>query len=110
MQPNFNNYNEGYGSELLCPKCGSNYLYHEKVEVFECGEDTNHGVHVTVTDEKAIMDTSLMGNPSRRRHGLNVHFRCEGCSAKSILSVSQHKGVTLVDLNYTDDVADETVL
>ena len=107
MQPNFVSYNEGYGAELLCPKCGSNYLHHEKVEVFECGEDASHGVHVTVIDGKAVTDSSLTGNPSRRRHGLNVHFWCESCTAKSIFSISQHKGVTLVDLNYTD-AADET--
>ncbi len=102
MQPNFGNYGEGSGAELLCPKCDLNFLHHDKVEVFECGEDAKQGVHVTVTDGSAITDTSLEGNPSLRRHGLNVHFWCESCSAKSVLSISQHKGVTLVDLNYTE--------
>lgn len=107
MQLSFGDYNESYGAELLCPNCGFNYLHHDKVEVFECGEDANHGVHVTIADGKSVMDTSLIGNPSRRRHGLNIHLWCEGCSAKSVLSISQHKGVTLVDLNYSE-TTDET--
>lgn len=98
MQPNFGEYNDGYGSELLCPECKSNYLHHERVEIFECGEDAEYGVHVTVSDGKAVIDTSLKGNPSMRRHGLNVYFWCEGCSAKSVLSLSQHKGLTLVEI------------
>ena len=102
MQPSFGDYNEGYGAELLCPKCGSNYLHHNTVDVFECGEDANHGVHVTVADGQAVINGSLSGNPSSRRHGLNIYFWCEGCSAKSVLSISQHKGATLIDLNYTE--------
>lgn len=91
MQLKFGDYNEGSGAELLCPKCGFNYLHHDSVEVFDCGEDATNGVHVTVSDGIAKMDTSLTGNPSRRRHGLNIYLWCEGCSAKSVLSVSQHK-------------------
>ncbi|NKD15262.1 MULTISPECIES: hypothetical protein [Aeromonas] len=89
MVPKFN-----YNGELICPSCGFDYLHHDKVEVFECGEDAEHGVHVTISDGKAVMDTSLAGNPSARRHGLSVHFWCEGCDAKPVLSISQHKGNT----------------
>jgi hypothetical protein len=46
------------------------------------------------------MDTNLTGNPSVRRHGFKVYFWCEACPAKSVLSVSQHKGVTEVDIKY----------
>lgn len=97
MIPKFGEYQEGYGAELACPSCGSNYLHHDKVEVFECGEDAIHGVHVTVADAKAAFDTSLEGNPSSRRHGLKIYFRCEGCETKPVLSISQHKGMTKVD-------------
>ena len=97
MIPKFGEYHEGFGAELQCPSCGFNYLHHDRVEVFECGEDATHGVHVTVSDGKATFDTSLEGNPSRRRHGLKVHFWCEGCKAKPVLSIIQHKGNTYVD-------------
>ncbi len=91
MLPKFDNTEDG---QLVCPSCGFNCLHHDKVEVFECTEDATHGVHVTVSDGKAVMDTSLEGNPSARRHGLSVHFWCEGCDAKPVLSISQHKGCT----------------
>lgn len=97
MTPKFQNYEEGFGSELLCPTFGSNYLHHDRVEIFECGEDASQGVHVVVDDGKATFDTSLDGNPSKRRHGLKVYFRCEGCRAKTVLSISQHKGNTYVN-------------
>lgn len=97
MIPELGDYNEGYGAELICPSCGSNFLHHEKVEIFERGEDETHGVHVSVADGKATCDTSLEGNPSARRHGLKIFFWCEGCDAKPVLSLSQHKGNTYVD-------------
>lgn len=103
MIPKFDEltFNTGYGAELLCPHCGFNYLHHDRVEVFERGEDAKHGVHVSVADGNATMNTDLAGNPSDRRHGLNVYFWCEGCDAVPVLSIAQHKGVTHVDFNYT---------
>lgn len=97
MIPKFDQYETGFGAELLCPSCGFNYLHHDRVEIFECGEDATHGVHVVVADGKATFDTSLEGNPSARRHGLKIHFWCEGCKAKPVLSIGQHKGNTYVD-------------
>lgn len=103
MQPKFNAPQGGYDSELLCPKCGGNYLRHDKVEVFERGEDQATAVHVTVEDGKAVLDQSLVGNPSARRHGLLVHFWCEGCSARTALSLYQHKGNTFMDFKFTEE-------
>lgn len=97
MQPQFNPPHNGEDSELLCPSCSDNHLRHERVEIFERAEDESKGIHVSVEDEKAIIDTSLTNNPSERRHGISIHFSCEQCSAKSILTLAQHKGNTLVD-------------
>lgn len=97
MIPTFSEYQEGYGAELVCPSCGFNFLHHDKVEVFERNEDAPNGVHVTIEESKATVDTSLQGNPSSRRHGLKIYFWCEGCEAKPVLSISQHKGNTYVD-------------
>lgn len=97
MIPNFDHYQQGEGAELLCPSCGSNYLHHDLVEVFECEEDATHGVHAILAEGKAIFDTSLKGNPSSRRHGLLIRFWCEGCKATPVLSISQHKGNTYVN-------------
>ena len=97
MIPKFNEYQEGYGAKILCPSCSNNYLHHNRVEVFERGEDAAHGVHVAVADGKATFDTSLEGNPSTRRHGIKIRFSCEGCKANPVLSLSQHKGNTYVN-------------
>ncbi len=97
MISKFSEYQDGFGGELICPSCKSSYLHHDKVEVFECGEDASYGIHVTVENTKVTLDTSLEGNPSARRHGLKIYFWCEGCAAKPILTLQQHKGNTYVN-------------
>ena len=97
MQINIAKYSEGFGSELLCPNCSSNYIHHDKVDVFECGQDAKYGLHCTVTSGKVKMDKILEGNPSPRRNGLKIFLWCEKCDVKSVFSVSQHKGHTLID-------------
>jgi len=107
MQPKFDAYEQGFGAELLCPNCGFNYLHHDQVEIFERNEDALSGLHVVVDDGRLSTDTSLSGNPSSRRHGLNIRFWCEGCKAISILSIAQHKGNTLVDFTHNGEPDDE---
>ena len=76
----------------------TNYMHHDRVEVFERSEDAQNGLHFSVSGSKATVDTSLDGNPSMRRDGISITFWCEGCHGISSLSFAQHKGVTLVDL------------
>ena len=97
MQPSFNAYHEGYGAELVCPSCSGNYLHHDRVDIFERGEDQDKGIHVSVAEGKVTVDTGLADNPSARRGGLNIHFWCEGCSAKPVLTIAQHKGNSFVN-------------
>lgn len=99
MKLEFNSYEEGVGGELKCPSCGFNYLHHNRIEIFERGEDEQKGLHVTVENGELQTNTNLEGNPSSRRHGLLIHFWCEGCKAQPVLSISQHKGNTWVDIN-----------
>ncbi len=98
MIPTFDQYYDGFGAELECPKCKGNYLHHEKVEVFDRHEDKTDGLHVVVGDQDVYVDKDLTGNPSARRHGLKIHFSCESCDALPVLSISQHKGQTYIDL------------
>lgn len=79
---------------MCCPSCGLQYLHHERVEVFEREEDEVDGLHVTVKADSVSVDRLLTGNPSNRRNGIKIHFRCETCTATPILSISQHKGAT----------------
>lgn len=89
---------EDDGGRLECPACGNDYMHHDRVEIFECGEDATSGLRVVVADGTVTTDTSLQGNPSSRRHGLRVHFWCEGCSVRSFMEISQHKGNTYVGM------------
>jgi len=79
---------------LRCPKCGGEHLNHEGVEIFERGEDKAQGLHVSVGGGTISTDIDLTGNPSSRRHGLLIHYECEGCDAKPTLAIWQHKGET----------------
>ncbi len=109
MQPTFENYEGGFGADLVCPACGGTYLHHERVEVFERNEDERSGLHVAVADGQALVDTALEGNPSGRRHGLSIHFWCEACAAKPVLTIAQHKGNTLVDFRSATSPAPSSV-
>ena len=95
---------DGLG-QLLCPNCQSEYLRHDRVDIFERGEDAPTGLHVTVDSKHATVDTSLGGNPSTRRAGLAVSFWCEICHARSALTLAQHKGNTLIELKVTEKPA-----
>lgn len=97
---------------LKCP-CGSDLVHHDSVEVFERTEDADAGVRVRVSgvdvgwrNEKppdrcpaaVRVDTSLDGNPSARRQGIAIHFWCEECRGRFVLTIAQHKGMTLLDV------------
>lgn len=83
---------------LRCPSCGGEWIHHERVEVFERKhEDSDDGLHVIVVGQEIGIDPHMKGNPSLRRDGISVTFWCEGCPNRSILTIAQHKGVTVVD-------------
>lgn len=97
MRLKFDQYHEGFGTELACPTCGGSHMHHDSVEVFDCGEDATHGLHVLVKDETVKVDGDLKGNPSSRRHGLRIAVDCE-CGQSYDLIIKQHKGQTYLDL------------
>ncbi len=96
MRLKLTDHDPGNGPELLCPNCGSNYMHHDKVEVCERTEDATTGLRVVVEEGRVTTDSNLAGNPSSRRHGLVIHFSCEGCHARSAIEIAQHKGNTEV--------------
>ena len=87
---------------LACPRCGDVYLHHEGVSIFSRREDdywatviTQEGDTVT-TNRFPNADTC---NPSPRRHGMIIKFRCEHCEDRGgetslQFALLQHKGVT----------------
>ena len=80
-----------------CPSCGSTYLHHETVEIFARSEDEKNGFHTIAQSTGTVIDSDLSKNPSSRRHGISVHFSCEGCDATPVLSIVQHKGETFYE-------------
>lgn len=91
--------NESHGAfsapvVMRCPVCKGVNLHHTDVEVFmRRGEDACHGLHTRITNDGTTVDSSMEANPSRRRDGLIIHFRCEaGCHSE--LHIAQHKGET----------------
>jgi len=92
---------------MVCPSCGESYLHHEEVEVFEREEGRKNVLHVSVKDGGIEVDDDMEGNPSSARGGVLIHFWCEICHAKTVLSFSQHKGATHVGLGYTSEEEDE---
>lgn len=93
-------------SELLCPRCGGQYLHHYGATFFERREDGDQEVVIDVAGPKVVTTiegASKTGNPSSRRHGMLIHFECEFCSGKGgniALAIAQHKGATEISWRF----------
>lgn len=87
-------------TSIKCPNCGCTELHQRKIFVFCREEDAEQYTRIEVdniTGETRASIAKKGNNPSVRRQGLSIEFDCEGCSVKSILTIAQHKGVTLID-------------
>ncbi|WP_248160000.1 hypothetical protein [Roseibium sediminicola] len=85
---------------LRCPACDIENLHQIQVEAFERNEDAETGTHVLITGDNVHINQEIDGNPSPRRQGLLVRFRCEMCSASIRLKMYQHKGSTIMGMEY----------
>ena len=88
---------------LACPHCSGDYMHQEAVKVYSRPKDANQVIVTTVTADSVerratttVEITDGSGNPSARRHGVTIHFRCENCGNMSDLVLGQHKGLTEV--------------
>ena len=86
-------------ADMVCPRCGNDYLHHQSVTSFDRIEDSPVVLETTVSRGEAKMkmaDSSTSRNPSSRRDGLEIVFMCEACEEGRTLSlfISQHKGQT----------------
>ncbi len=82
---------------LCCSHCSDTHLHQFRVETFERNEDSDDGIHTTIESMKTVVDNNLSGNPSTRRQGLKIMFRCEQCNETSTLRIYQHKGQTFFE-------------
>jgi len=87
------------GRLIKCPFCGSDYLHHVRVDVYDREEDEEKGLHVTAWGEYVQTDTDLSKNPSPRRNGVLIYFECEGCRKTFPFTIAQHKGNTFFNFH-----------
>lgn len=86
---------------LRCPKCGADHLHHEAITI--CGRNEDAEMVLRTVVEGGVSRTDLCGNassrnPSGRRDGLFIRFRCEICGGDDMeLTIAQHKGQTIVE-------------
>lgn len=84
-------------ADLLCPRCGADYLHHSAVTVYDRAEDASTVIETEVSNGRVSVNpySSGVANPSRRRDGVIIDFYCEGCGDAPIqLCIAQHKGAT----------------
>jgi len=101
----------GGGQYWLKGPCDDIYLHQVSVTVFNrLGEDAETLTPMNITNTLGaapeITQAPDQSNPSRRRHGLKIHFSCEACSYDEqegkeqeyhhTLCIVQHKGNTIV--------------
>jgi hypothetical protein len=106
--------NNDVRNALLCPCCGSSYLHHEFIDVYERAIEDGPtwrgrimGIEVVenVGQVKCspfapmVMDAE---NPSRRRDGIRIYFRCEDCDASVHLTIAQHKGCSFLEMEHVE--------
>jgi hypothetical protein len=88
------------GHLLRCRWCGSDMLHHYRVTTFERAEDAETTAVTCISKwytSVSSMPSHGSGNPSSRRHGLSIAFWCEDCDRNAELTISQHKGSTILD-------------
>ena len=82
---------------LNCPNCNGETLHQESVNVYFRDEDSDVGVVAEVDRDTVSVNTKgdcVKGNPSARRDGVVINFRCECCDVIPRLAIIQHKGTT----------------
>jgi hypothetical protein len=86
--------------DLKCSICLGENTHHHQVRVYNRKEDALDGMRAVIDWDTVSVDGLLLENPSARRHGVSVLFSCEGCQALSELTISQHKGATMLAVRY----------
>ena len=77
---------------ITCPNCGHEQTHQKSIEVFSREEDKKE-VATSIDLSDGTQKQPGFFNPSPRRQGLRIIFRCEdGCNFA--VAIYQHKGFT----------------
>ena len=80
---------------IICPKCKHELTHQIATEIFSRKEDGEE-ISTSIDAYDGNQSKVIYSNPSNRRQGLRIIFRCEdGC--KFALVIYQHKGFTTLD-------------
>ena len=90
---------DDYGTDLAalqCPSCYETYTHQEAVRIYaRLNDELRDGERVDLyTGESEKIPGR--GNPSSRRQGLMIEFRCESCDLDRALAIYQDKGITFM--------------
>lgn len=88
---------QSYDNWLTCPHCGGTHLHHQQVTVYSRPGEDGPSYAVRVQDATVEWATPVNGNPSARRGGVAILFRCEDCAVMHELALAQHKGTTYLE-------------
>jgi len=102
---------DGVKSVLRCPSCGGGNLHHDGVNIYfrkeDEGKTTVKSIGIpdcTFTHQEEMFSTDRNDfnnkNPSLRRNGIRILFNCEHCYDHVELCIAQHKGLTLMHMEY----------
>jgi hypothetical protein len=102
------------GTTLACPHCHEGNLHHRHVTVYDRDEDDDNTYVVSIDRQRTPepnsdwypeitvqhLPSNYTENPSSRRNGLSIAFECEHCYAVLELTITQHKGASLMSWRY----------
>ena len=91
---------------IICPTCNGSMLHHVEVKSWFRREDED-SMFVHAMGDVVLVNRgnhgSNYGNPSPRRSGIKIAFRCEWCHTNGLrpsheLVIYQHKGKTFTEI------------
>ena len=91
---------------LICPDCGGEHLHHKWIRNYFRKDGENKEGKVIEIKEDNVRDLTFVeydNNPSERRNGIRIGFWCENCLAHVELLFAQHKGQTIINMEFVSD-------
>jgi len=86
---------DGTGGVLRCPDCGGECLHQQSVEAgFRRHEDESESTVAISTHHQCLIARKKING---RRDQIKVRFWCENCPSRPTLTITQHKGSTVVE-------------
>lgn len=91
------------GDKIVCPTCNGSMLHQVEVKVWFRREDAEQPTFAHIMGTTVLVSRKNHDNPSSRRSGLKIMFRCEWCHCDGLrpsheFVIYQHKGETFTEM------------